>query len=134
MHTLQRMHRDGNASGRSFPTDWARRTQRDMSGRLLRAGTRRSRNERHLHRLRAAAHKIQSGLEVGKRKLVGADLSIGSRPDSINRMAAGQQCGPRCAPRTSSSFSLPMIVQSIVVPLPNTLYSTKVPSLRNLAG
>ena len=40
-------------------------------------------------------------------------FSIGSRPDSINRMAAGQQCGPEVRSAYVQSFSLPMIVQTI---------------------
>jgi hypothetical protein len=51
-------------------------------------------------------------------------LSIGSTPDSIIRIAAGQQYGPRCAPRTFSSLSSLMIDQSTVTSLPKTPYST----------
>ena len=50
--------------------------------------------------------------------------SIGRMPDSSIRTAAGQVCGPRWAPSTSSSLSSLMIDQSTLTSLPNTLYST----------
>ena len=46
-------------------------------------------------------------------------LSIGKETDSINRMAAGQQSGPRCVPKTFSSLSSLMIDQSTLASLPN---------------
>src|SRR5262249_25288045 len=50
--------------------------------------------------------------------------SIGSTPDSIILIAAGQQYGPRCAPSTSSSLSSLMMLQSTDTSLPKTPYST----------
>ena len=53
-------------------------------------------------------------------------LSIGSAPDSIIRIAAGQQYGPRWAPSMFSSLSSPMIDQSTVTSLPKTQYTAYV--------
>src|SRR5690606_5833636 len=51
-------------------------------------------------------------------------FSIGSAPEAISRIAAGQVCGPRWAPRTFSSLSSLMIDQSTVTSSRKTPYST----------
>src|SRR5699024_8538263 len=57
--------------------------------------------------------------------------SSGRVPFSMILMAPGQVCGPRWAPRTSSSLSSEMIDQSTETFSLNTEYSTKRPSLRS---
>src|SRR5699024_3550842 len=57
--------------------------------------------------------------------------SRGRVPFSMILIAPGQVCGPRWAPRTSSSLSSEMIDQSTETFSLNTEYSTKRPSLRS---
>ena len=65
---------------------------------------------------------------------MGADAVERQGPDSIIQIAVGQQCGPRWAPRTSSSLSSLMMLQSTLTSAANTPYSTKVPRLRSRSG
>ena len=56
--------------------------------------------------------QVEALLELGRGSWCEQIRSIGSTPDSIMRMAVGQQYGPRWAPSTLSSLSSLMMVQS----------------------
>src|SRR5699024_5452421 len=80
----------------------------------------------------AAAATASSAFWKSVRPSGGVQLSSRGRvPFSMILMAPGQVCGPRWAPRTSSSLSSEMIDQSTETFSLNTEYSTKRPSLRS---